>query len=207
MKNRKAGKLTVCLGCAVMMACMVTGCAAGSTGAEEPREEVIRIEDSTEESRLQKENEQEQQDDSAENEKTDSAKRNDEQAEEAQEAGDGAMPAQTEDETELNGDIISIGENSMVVSKIFTYAVDGNEEAEVAVSVMSEDAVLITVYFSENTEFIVRTVKNGGVNGEADAENSAGTSADLQERKTVLMTGGYEGEDFHAEQVVIYNFV
>ena len=53
----------------------------------------------------------------------------------------------------------------------------------------------------------MRTVKNGGVNGDSDVTESAGTVSDIRENDTVIMTGGYEGADFHAEQVVIYNFI
>lgn len=114
-----------------------------------------------------------------------------------------------ESETELEGSVQSIGESSMVVSKIHTY-VDESNDAEVE-EIAVESAVggdeLITVYFSDNTQFIVRTVKNGGANGDSDVEDRDGTASDVKENNTVLMTGGYEGEDFRAEQVIIYHFV
>jgi len=188
MRNRRTEKLAVCLaGVAVM--CAMTGCAKVSGGTEGQEEEVIRIEASADNAGEQHESgQQEQKSDYVEDGKTDDASDN------------------VQDETELEGDVRSIGEDSMVVSKIFTYTEDGKD---MAVSYVGEgpDAELITIYFSENTEFIVRTVKNGGVNGDADVEDEAGAFSDIQEGRTVRMTGVYEGEDFRAEQVIIYNFI
>lgn len=200
MKNRKkAGKLTVLLGELGLM-CTLTGCAKTGEKAEGREEDIIRIEASTDESTRQNDGSQQEQKDEHEE---------DAKMEDEQEANSEAM-AQIPDEsdqaqTELEGDVRSIGEDSMVVSKIFTYTEDG-EDIAVSYAEESPDAILITIYFSENTKFIVRTVKNGGVNGDADVENRAGTFSDIQEGKTVRMTGSYEGEDFRAEQVIIYQF-
>lgn len=203
MRNKKTGKTAVCLGCILMMMCAVTGCAEGSESTQGQEEEIIRIEDSMDVGGQQETNEEA----GGENVSAQTADEDREvqaESETASEDKNNHTPDNTQDETELTGDVISIGEGSMVVNQVFTYEQDG---ADIAVSDMSENAVSINVYFSENTEFIVRTVKNGGVNGDADIENEAGTSDDLQERSTVLMTGGYEGEDFHAKQVIIYHFV
>ena len=98
----------------------------------------------------------------------------------------------------------------MVVNRIHNYVEQNGGTAAVAIAVEgTEDSELelITVYFSENTRFIVRTVKNGGVNGDADAEDEDGSISSIQENNNVKMTGSYEGADFHAESVVIYHFV
>lgn len=201
MKNgKKTGRLTILLGALGLM-CMLTGCTKTSEKADGREEDIIRIEASMDESTRQNDgSQQEQKDEHEKNAKM----------EEEQEADSEAM-AQIPDESdqaqaELEGDVRSIGEDSMVVSKIFTYTEDG-EDIAVSYAEESPDAILITIYFSENAEFIVRTVKNGGVNGDADVENRAGTFSDIQEGKTVRMTGGYEGEDFRAEQVIIYQFI
>ena len=115
-----------------------------------------------------------------------------------------------ESDTELDGTVKSVGENSMVVNRIHNYVEQNGGTAAVAIAVEgTEDSELelITVYFSENTRFIVRTVKNGGVNGDADAEDEDGSISSIQENNNVKMPGSYEGADFHAESVVIYHFV
>lgn len=189
MKNRmKAGRLAVLFG-AFGLTCAMTGCAESGEKAESRKEEVIRIEASTDENAAQNESGQAQTvPETASGENIDN------------------MPDSEQDENELEGDVRSVGEGSMVVSKIFNYAEDGNQ---IAVSYAEDgpDAVLISVYFSEDTEYIVRTVKNGGVNGDSDVEDRAGALTDIREGNTVLMNGSYEGEDFHAVQVIIYNFI
>lgn len=196
MKNKMMRKRVVFLG-ALGLLCAMSGC--GKTSGNGQEEEIIRIEASADDDGQQKES-------GRSDEKGQPDAGSEPQTEQEAMAKDSSAdrPDNAQDETELEGDVISIGEDSMVVSKIDTYVEDGNA---VAVSDLSEDAALITVFFSENTEFIVKTVKNGGVNGGSDVEKKAGTSADLQEGRTVLMTGSCEGEDFRAEQVIIYHFV
>lgn len=111
-----------------------------------------------------------------------------------------------EDDFQLSGDVRSIGDNRVVVSKIYHYT---SNDADYAVSYVGDDpeVVLITVYFSEDTQFEVHTVKNGGVNGEDDVEIREGAFSDIREGGTINLSGGYKGEDFYADKVVIYNFV
>lgn len=109
---------------------------------------------------------------------------------------------QPQSDTELEGSIESIDDNSVVINQIVT-----GEEDNVAIAYGGSDKILITVYFSEETEFEVRTVKNSGVNGDADVEKRQGAFSDLKKDAIIHMTGSYEGEDFHAKQVIIYNFV
>lgn len=196
-KRMKAGKLAVLLGVFGLM-CAVAGCAKASEKAEGQEEDVIRIEASTDENAAQDEGAAQSGDDGQEQEIN--------QEEERKAETDPESMAQISDESELEGNVKSIGEDSMVVSKIFTYTEDG-EDMAVSYAEGSPDEVLITVYFSEDTEYIVRTVKNGGVNGDSDVEDRSGALSDIQERNSVLMNGSYEGEDFHAVRVVIYNFV
>ena len=53
----------------------------------------------------------------------------------------------------------------------------------------------------------VWTVKNSRVNGDSDIDKREGTFSDIKEQLSVNMTGFYEGDDFYAKQVIIYNFV
>lgn len=99
--------------------------------------------------------------------------------------------------SKLDGYIESIGDNSVTISKTLhpseNLAVSSNE--------------LVTVYFSEKTEFEVWTVKNGGVNGDADTEKRQAAFSDLNLGADINMTGSYDGNDFNADYVIIYNFV
>ena len=110
--------------------------------------------------------------------------------------------AQSQSDSELDGDIESIADNSVIINKIF------HPSANTAVSYTEDsEKVLITVYFSEETEFEVWTVKNNGVNGDADTEKQQGAFSDLKQGVHINMTGSYEGDDFHANHVIIYNYV
>lgn len=109
---------------------------------------------------------------------------------------------QSQSDSELDGSIESIADNSMIINKTFHPSAN--------VSVTYEDAsekVLVTVYFSEETEFEVWTVKNGGVNGDADTEKRQGAFSDLKHDAHVDMTGSYDGNDFNAKHIIIYNYV
>ena len=97
------------------------------------------------------------------------------------------------------------------MSKIHTYTDENSECAVAEIAVDYGDGVagaeLITVYFSENTGFIVRTVKNGGVNGDSDVEKTEGSFADIQEKTSVNAKGYYENGDFWADTIIIFRFV
>ncbi len=116
-----------------------------------------------------------------------------------------AGPSQTDDmqpqsDLQLDGTIESIGNSSVTINK--TFHPSANESVSYAV-----DKVLVTVYFSEETEFEIWTVKNGGVNGDADTEKQKGAFSDLKPDASINMTGSYDGDDFYATHVIIYNFV
>lgn len=115
-----------------------------------------------------------------------------------------------QNQEELEGYVKSIGESNVIVSKIFT---NTNEEegAESAVVLVGtpEEEVLITVNFSEDVKFEIRTVKNGGVNGDADVTITEGSFSDLKQESILHMTGYYvtPEQEFMAEHVFIYEFV
>ena len=108
---------------------------------------------------------------------------------------------QTQEDMELDGSVESIGDNSIVINKTF------NLSETTAVTNVGDEKVLITAYFSEETTYEVWTVKNGGVNGDSDTEKRQGAFTDIKEQSSVNMSGSYEGNDFHAKHVVIYQFV
>lgn len=101
----------------------------------------------------------------------------------------------------LDGNIVSIESNSVIINKTF------NLSSTTAVAYGGNDAVFVTVYFSEETNYEVWTVKNSGVNGDSDIDKREGTFSDIKEELSVNMMGFYEGDDFYAKQVIIYNFV
>lgn len=207
MKNKKKkGQVTVILGAAML--CAMTGCGKAGGNAEGQAEDIIRIENEAGgENSGSGQSQPEQEDGTGENASPENEQKADSVWVEEPASDGGTGMKEIESETELNGTVQSIGEGSIVVSRIHTYVDENNSSAAVEMAEASGGDELITVYFSENTQFIVRTVKNGGVNGDSDAENRDGTASDIEENKTVLLTGGYEGENFRAEQVIIYHFV
>lgn len=112
--------------------------------------------------------------------------------------------SQPQSDSELEGSIESIENNSVVINKIFHELI---ADGDIAYELAGNEEVLITVYFSEETEFEVRTIKNGGVNGDDDIEKRQGAFSDLKLGATIKMTGSYDGDDFHAKYVIIYNFI
>ncbi len=108
--------------------------------------------------------------------------------------------AQSQSDLQLDGNIESIGNNSVTINK--TFHPSANESVT-----DTADKVLVTVYFSEETEFEIWTVKNGGVNGDADTEKQTGAFSDLKPDASINMTGSYDGDDFYATHVSIYNFL
>ena len=106
----------------------------------------------------------------------------------------------SEEGAELSGIVVSIDENSIVVNETLAEESDG----VLFVGASGED---VTVYFSANADYVFKTVKNSGVNGEADVESREGSFSDIREKITVEMTGFYREGDFIAEHVIISNFI
>lgn len=113
-------------------------------------------------------------------------------------------PVDKQADTALDGIVVRVGDNSVVVSEMVTEAPEELGDALVYGTAEGED---ITVYFSENTQFEFRIVKNNGVNGDADVEKREGSFTDIKEGTVINMTGSYQGDDFYAEQIIIYSFV
>ncbi|NBH27720.1 hypothetical protein D3Z60_18530 [Lachnospiraceae bacterium] len=118
-----------------------------------------------------------------------------------------AIPKETNMEI-LEGNIKSIGNESVVVCKSYTMEA---EDGLVMVSSADESGneTLVTVNFTEDMKWELHTVKNGGINGDADVTISEASFSDLKEGVSVKMTGYYvtEEKEFTADSVVIYCFV
>ncbi len=133
---------------------------------------------------------------------TDTQQNTDDQSDTASHNDEQGNASQPQSVSELDGTVESIGNNSIVINK--TFYPSPNE----AVSYGEDDKkVLVTVYFSDDTTFEVRNVRNSGVNGDSDVETQAGTFSDIKEQSSINMTGSYEGSDFYATQVIIYHYI
>lgn len=121
----------------------------------------------------------------------------------ANESAAGAAAAQ--ETAKLLGDVVSVGDNSAVISQAF-------EEEDEGATVMwapaegSEDEVLVNVIFTADTQYEYKTVKNSGINPE-DIEVRAGSFSDIKEELSLDMTGSYQGNDFYAVKVSISEFI
>lgn len=97
-------------------------------------------------------------------------------------------------------------DNLVVVSKIFTEEVDGGMVAAEVIAIDgSEDEELITVYFTENTTFKIKTVKNGG----EEVTEKEGAFSDIRKESILEFKGKMDakGEEFLADETVIYEFI
>lgn len=83
------------------------------------------------------------------------------------------------------------------------------EGEEIAVAPMEggPDETLITVKVLEQTEYEIKTVKNGGVNGDSDVQTAQGSFSDLEDEILVDVLGHYEQEEFVAVKIILYRFV
>lgn len=106
--------------------------------------------------------------------------------------------------TELDGDVRSIGESSVVLSKIFSETTESDEGTVWILSSLGGDnEVLVTVYFEENADYIYKTIRNGG----KDVDTREGSFSDIKEGMILLLNGRYVGKDFYADHVEIDNVV
>ena len=109
----------------------------------------------------------------------------------------------TDKSAELCVDVESIGNNSVVGSKIsIETSPDGNGEI-MLVGAGGDNQVLVTVYFEENASYVYETIRNGG----ADVETREGSFSDIGLDMILDLTGYYKGEDFYADKVVISDVI
>lgn len=121
-------------------------------------------------------------------------------------AGESGAEAQSLEK--VTGNVKSIGDQDIVIRRSFEESSNGTDmDILVAPAEGSADEELLTVLVLETTRYEVHTVKNGGVNGDADVETREGRLADLKEKAAVNIWGNFEGENFLAQQVIIFYFV
>lgn len=122
----------------------------------------------------------------------------------AQNTEDSGGAAAAGEETELDGRIEEVPEDSddsFIITKLVTEEIDG-------VSLISDDpdGTKITVVYSMDTRFVKHTVRDGGEN----VKETEGSAADLKKDFTVEMKGSYSDEEqnvFFATDVKIVEVV
>lgn len=122
----------------------------------------------------------------------------------AQNTGDSGGAAVAGEETELNGRIEEVPEDSddsFIITRLVTEEVNG-------VSLISDDpdGTKITVVYSMDTRFVKSTIRDGGEN----VEETEGSAADLKKDFTVEMKGSYSDEEqnvFFATDVKIVEVI
>lgn len=199
MKKRKVihyGKKFTVLIC-VALTLTITGCSEKSEDSDVMVEKIedVQSENQNESGQEAETKEEDESEKNSENEEVNKSKKSDNKSQ----------------ATEiLEGDIRSIGESGIVISQLFTEDSEGDEEAAIAYMPAegSSDEVLITVNFTDSTKYEIKTVANGGVNGDADVTVTEASFSDLKESSSVVLTGHYISEkEFQAELVSIYDFI
>lgn len=105
-----------------------------------------------------------------------------------------------EGEVSLSGKVRSIGENSVVISKIFVEeSEDGNGSIVILPGEGDREEELVTVNFTDATEFHHWTIKNGG--GDIDMRESS--FSEIAVGSGLEMSGNYDGDTFIARKVII----
>ena len=199
MKKRKIRLMLVTLAVAISM---LSGC--GKAGEEAMQETNSLNENGNNENTPQNEDAEEEKDSNTE---TKNADLNDTKAE--NDEPDGGEPEEesfSENSEELEGMVQSIGEGSVVISRIFSekseedglYYVSGVAEG-------SDEEELVTVSVTEDTKFQVRTIKNGG----EDVTEREGTFEDMKKDMIVNVTGYMDnaGEEIRASEIVIMEVI
>ncbi len=114
--------------------------------------------------------------------------------------------SQAEDSFEGVVKEINEKDNFVVVSKIFTEEYEGGgETAVIMVGEGSGGEELITVYFTENTDFQIKTVKNAG----EEVTEKEGAFSDIRKESILELKGKMDakGEEFLADEVFINEFI
>lgn len=139
---------------------------------------------------------------------TEDGERNEKEEEDRENKEESNNVGENQAEDSLEGMVREINEkdNFVIVSKIFTEEIGGGTEA--AVTVVGEGAEgeeLINVYFTENTGFKIKTVKNAG----EEVTEKEGAFSDIKVESTLELKGKMDakGEEFLADEVIIYEFI
>lgn len=109
---------------------------------------------------------------------------------------DFVVPEQGEEH--LSGKVRNLGDNSVTISKIF---VEENENSDIVYlpEEGSQEEELVTVNFTDDTEFHFWLIKGGG--GDIDMRESS--FSEIQEGFGLEMYGNYDGDSFIASKVII----
>lgn len=100
---------------------------------------------------------------------------------------------------ELSGDIETIGTGSFVVNQILNEVLD---DGSMLAYSSNEDKTLLNIEYNDQTVFTIRSSSDGGIT----STNTPGTQADLEVGCSLLMSGFWEGDTFHAQEITIYHF-
>lgn len=122
----------------------------------------------------------------------------------ASEAGEDRKFHYINEDKDLYGDICEIGDMQFTVTEI--YMETGENGGEIMVGLAAgaeEESSKITVVYDENTTFVKQKIWDGGANH----EEREGTAADLKKGLTAEMNGSYEGDVFHATEILIVEVI
>lgn len=124
------------------------------------------------------------------------SKNQEEQKEQPKEQKEQSKPAeQSTPMATLNGRIASVGSGKFVIRKANAIS------SEVMVS-EGEGAEQVSVVYTDSTEFVLCSTSDGGITANYSSTSSASLSSD----RMVEIQGAYQGNDFVARKVTIYNF-
>lgn len=122
----------------------------------------------------------------------------------SKEGGDAPFRYIARDNYDLYGDIYEVGEMEFTVTEVYH---EKSEDGGVVIASAAEGAedtvAKIKVVYDENTKLIKQVIRNGG----ASHEEREGTAEDLKKGFTVQMMGSYEGDVFHATEILIVEVV
>ena len=108
------------------------------------------------------------------------------------------------EDKDLYGDIWEVGDGQFTVTEIYNEKFeDGSEIMASPAEEAAGEAPKITVVYDEKTKFIRQTIRDGG----ASHEEKEGTAADLEKGLTAEMNGSYEGDIFHATEILIVEVI
>lgn len=108
------------------------------------------------------------------------------------------------EDKDLYGDIWEVGEGQFTVTEIYNEELDdGSQVMAAPADEAAGEAPKITVVYDEKTKFITQKIRDGG----ASHEEKEGTAADLKKGLTAEMNGSYEGDVFHATEILIVEVI
>lgn len=112
--------------------------------------------------------------------------------------GEGHIIVPEEGEEHLGGRVRNLGDNSVTVSKIF---MEENENSDIVYlpGEGSQDEELVTVNFTNDTEFQYWVIQSSGGN----IDMRASSFSEIKEGDHLEMYGKYDGDAFIASKVII----